>query len=164
LIYWIAVGSNIEPETHIARAARSLRQRLGKGRSSLFYRTTAIGNSSGTLSDQPDYLNGLWAFEYYRGMDAMRKLLKEEEKAAGRIRDPRNKYTDRTLDLDIVGVDRTLFEPEEVISRPFISSPLLELEPSMASVLPLQKKIPYTGDMKEELAFSKEIKTILGSA
>lgn len=164
MIFWIAVGSNLEPKKHITRAARSLRQFLGQGCSSHFYRTSAIGDDSGTLSDQPDYLNGLWSFECFIELDVINKLLKEEEKSSGRIRDSRNKYTDRTLDLDLIGVDERLFQPEEVATRPFLYKPLLELEPSMASKIPLKNESSYTGEMKEDLAFSKEIKTILGSA
>lgn len=161
---WIAVGSNQDPEKHIRDAAEGLRKDLGPGRSSRFYRTSAIGDDSGALSSQPDFLNGVWAFEYTGDSAHVEKILKDREKEAGRVRDPGNKYADRTLDLDLLGTDKHFLDPGEIAERPFLSHPLKELQADLSEVVTLTDIPSYRGVMKEELAFSREIQTILGSA
>lgn len=92
----IGVGSNIDPETHIANA-RSL---LIAGHSLLaeseFVMTEPIG-----ITDQPAFMNGAFLMETEFDREAFETFLKEIEDQLGRDRTaPR--FGPRTIDLDIV--------------------------------------------------------------
>lgn len=131
---YIAVGSNVEPETNILRALELLEQAgLPVQASSTFYRTEPIDRP-----EQPWYRNGVWRvttdvparhlqFDVLRGIEA--KL--------GRVRTD-DTYAPRPLDLDVIIYgEKVLCEPDfaipdpDIYTRPFLAGPLLELAPGL---------------------------------
>ena len=96
---YLSLGSNLEPERHLAAALAALRARYGELLVSPTYRTPAVG------FEGPDFLNlavGLDTDETPEALDAWLHAL---EDAQGRRRDvPR--FSSRTLDVDLVLYDQ----------------------------------------------------------
>ena len=120
---FIALGSNIEPEENLPRAARAL-QRLGKAQSvSKVYESEAVGPAG-----QPRFLNAVVGIEVDLDADALRKRLREIEAEMGRVRtaDP---YATRPIDLDLVALDA--FLDPEVGGRAYLAVTLAEVAPDL---------------------------------
>jgi 2-amino-4-hydroxy-6-hydroxymethyldihydropteridine diphosphokinase len=134
---FIAVGSNVEAERNVADALESLGQRVRIVAVSLFYWTPALG----APDSSPDFLNGVVEIETELGPRELKQnVLLEVEDELGRERGA-EKSAPRTIDLDLVlhgevvckekGLD---LPAPEILERPFVALPLLELEPKL--VLP----------------------------
>ena len=129
---YLSLGSNLEPERHLAAALAALRARYGELRVSPTYRTPAVG------FEGPDFLNlavGLDTDETPEALDAWLHAL---EDAQGRRRDvPR--FSSRTLDVDLVLYDqRVLRGPGNLeVPRPdlarhaFVLKPMVDLAPDL---------------------------------
>lgn len=103
----VGMGSNIEPEANMARAAEAIRGRFPDVRFSDVYRSAAVG------MDGDDFLNACCLFETDMDVDAVRVWLKALEDVHGRDRS-RGSWKPRTLDLDLLiygdeVLDRDLF-------------------------------------------------------
>ena len=121
---FIALGSNIEPEENLPRAARAL-QRLGKARAvSKVYESEAVGPAG-----QPRFLNVIVGIEVDLDADALRKRLREIEAEMGRVRTA-DKYAPRPIDLDLVALDA--FLDPEVGRRGYLAVTLAEVAPDLA--------------------------------
>lgn len=142
---YIAVGSNIDPEHNVAAALERLGRRQRILAVSTFYWTPALG-AAGADAPAPaapaaDFLNGVVAIEtWLEPAELKRSVLQEIENELGRRRGP-DRHAPRTIDLDLVlqgervvsSEELTLPSPE-ILERPFVGLPLLELEPDL--VLP----------------------------
>lgn len=129
---YLSLGSNLEPERHLAAALAALRARYGELLVSPTYRTPAVG------FEGPDFLNlavGLDTDETPEALDAWLHAL---EDAQGRRRDvPR--FSSRTLDVDLVLYDqRVLRGPGNLeVPRPdlarhaFVLKPMVDLAPEL---------------------------------
>ena len=129
---YLSLGSNLEPERHLAAALAALRARYGELLVSPTYRTPAVG------FEGPDFLNlavGLDTDETPEALDAWLHAL---EDAQGRRRDvPR--FSSRTLDVDLVLYDqRVLRGPGNLeLPRPdlarhaFVLKPMVDLAPDL---------------------------------
>src|SRR5690606_10274117 len=96
---YLSLGSNLEPGRHLRAAVRALRERVPGGVVSPFYRLPAV----------PDFLNAAAALETDLDAHALNTWLHALEDAHGRDRSgPR--YSDRTLDIDIVLFDDLVAE------------------------------------------------------
>lgn len=145
-VAYIAVGSNIDPEMHIARALAALEPRAQITGVSPFYRTPALDRP-----DQPPYLNGVVRVETYIAPLALKTaVLREIEEREGRVRGT-DAYAPRTIDLDLVLYDDLVLctahlqlPDPEVRERPFVAGPLAELAPDLA--------LPDSGQAIGELA------------
>ena len=91
----IAVGSNIEPERHVAEAARVLETEQRLIARSAFRRTAPVG-----YTDQADFLNGAFLIETDLDPNALKAYLRGVEERLGRVRGP-VRAGPRTIDLDI---------------------------------------------------------------
>jgi 2-amino-4-hydroxy-6-hydroxymethyldihydropteridine diphosphokinase len=121
---FIALGSNIEPEANLPRAARAL-QRLGRARSvSQVYESEAVGPAG-----QPRFLNAVVEIEVELDADALRNRLREIEAEMGRIRTA-DKYAPRPIDLDLVAFEA--FLDPEVGRRAYLAVTLSEVAPDLA--------------------------------
>ena len=121
---YIALGSNIEPEANLPRAAQAL-QRLGQARSvSRVYESDAVGPAG-----QPRFLNAVVGVEVDLDADALRKRLREIEAEMGRVRTA-DKYAPRPIDLDLVALDA--FLDPEVGRRASPAVILAEVAPDLA--------------------------------
>jgi dihydroneopterin aldolase/2-amino-4-hydroxy-6-hydroxymethyldihydropteridine diphosphokinase len=93
--------------------------------------------------EQPDFINGVVAFETLLGPEELLEFLKELEKLAGREKTVR--WGARTLDLDILlyedvvtdGKELTIPHPD-MHNRDFVLRPLAQLSPHIRHPL-LQK-------------------------
>jgi 2-amino-4-hydroxy-6-hydroxymethyldihydropteridine diphosphokinase len=131
---YIGVGSNIEPEINIPKALRILAEVTPIMAISTFYRTPPMGSP-----DSPEFYNGVVAVDSRLDLrDLQFGVLRQIESALGRVRsaDPN---APRTIDLDIEvcedeiikkGSDLVIPDPN-IVKRPFLALPLLELDPEI---------------------------------
>ena len=127
----LSLGSNVEPERHLAAAVRALRAEFGEVVLSTFYRTRAIG------FDGPDFINAAALVRTTLDVHALDAWLHALEDAHGRDRSgPR--YGDRNLDIDIVLFDDLVIDgpgrlrlPRPDLRHAFVLRPLAEIAPDM---------------------------------
>lgn len=133
---YVAIGSNIEPETNIERALERLAGRIGLTDLSTFYWSPALDRHG-----QPDFLNGACLVQTRLAAPELKfGVLRVIEKELGRRRS-RDRFAARPIDLDIAlygcavirGPALTVPDPE-IYRRAFLAVPLLEL--SRDAVLP----------------------------
>jgi 2-amino-4-hydroxy-6-hydroxymethyldihydropteridine diphosphokinase len=125
---YLSLGSNVDPEQHLAAARTKLGDRFGPLDLSPTYVSRAVGFAGA------DFLNQVAAFECTLAHPALRAELRAMEDAAGRDRSlPR--YADRTLDLDIAlwceGSACTSDLTREEFERAYVLAPLADLAPAL---------------------------------
>ncbi|HEX5961583.1 MAG TPA: 2-amino-4-hydroxy-6-hydroxymethyldihydropteridine diphosphokinase [Rhodanobacteraceae bacterium] len=151
---YLSLGSNVDPERHLADAVQALRERFGALVVSPTYRSAAVGFTGAA------FLNGAAAFDCDTTRTALRDWLHALEDAGGRDRNlPR--YADRTLDLDIAlwcegdacssDLSRAEFERAHVLApladiapglrEPFTGTPLRERWQRLAPTLPALERL-----------------------
>ena len=135
---YLSLGSNLEPGRHLPAAVQALRARFGELLVSPCYRFPAVGY------DGPDFLNAAAALRTDLDAHALNAWLHALEDAHGRDRSgPR--YSDRTLDIDIVLFDDLVAEgpgpataagttpvlrvPRDELRHAFVLKPLAEIAP-----------------------------------
>jgi 2-amino-4-hydroxy-6-hydroxymethyldihydropteridine diphosphokinase len=131
----LSLGSNIEPEAHLAAAAAALRLRFGRVLLSGCYRTPAVG------FEGADFLNAGALIKTDLAPQALNEWLHQLEDAQGRRRDvPR--LSSRTLDIDIVLYDDLVLRGEGNLEVPrgelkhaFVLGPLAEIAPDFVEPL-----------------------------
>ncbi|QDU50397.1 2-amino-4-hydroxy-6-hydroxymethyldihydropteridine diphosphokinase [Gimesia panareensis] len=129
---FLALGSNIDPETHLPQAVESLAE-YGKvqGKSSV-WQSAPVGDP-----DQADFLNAAVLLETEHDATFLCEwVVPEIEKALNRVRDPQNKNGPRTIDLDLVlfnsealRIAHRIIPDPEIVSRVFLAVPLAEIAP-----------------------------------
>ena len=127
----LSLGSNLDPEAHLRSAIAELRDRFGDVRVSAVYRTRAVGFDGG------DFLNAAAVLETDLEPEALDAWLHALEDAHGRDRGaPR--FSDRTLDIDLVLYDERIVEgpghlrvPRDELRHAFVLRPLAEIAPDM---------------------------------
>ena len=125
----LSLGSNVDPERHIAIAFAALRARFGDIRASAAYRTPAVG------FEGADFVNAAAVIESDLDVLALNDWLHALEDAHGRDRSgPR--FGDRTLDIDIVLFDDLVCSgpgnlrlPRGELRHAFVLRPLAEIAP-----------------------------------
>lgn len=154
----VAIGSNVEPEKNIADALGRLADRVEIVGLSNFYRTEPVGPPG-----QPPFVNGACAIRTALGpLDLKRTVLRHVEDAGGRIRTA-DRYAPRTIDLDLLvygptvlnEADLELPDPE-ILDRPFLWLPLLELDPGLI--------LPGTGVRLDRLTAGKQRSSMIFDA
>lgn len=127
----LSLGSNLEPERHLASAVAELRARFGRVELSPVYRTPAEG------FEGPDFLNLAAIIDTDLEPAALDAWLHALEDRHGRRRDvPR--FSSRTLDVDLVLLDdRVLRGPGnlelprgELAKHAFVLKPCVDLAPT----------------------------------
>jgi 2-amino-4-hydroxy-6-hydroxymethyldihydropteridine diphosphokinase len=126
---FVAVGSNIDPLTHVRRALELLGERVSIAGVSAFYRTAAVDRPG-----EPDFANGVVKIHTARPPREVKfDVLRRIENELGRARGP-DKSAPRTIDLDLIlygsmVIDKPdLHLPDPSIrTYPFVAVPLLEL-------------------------------------
>ena len=100
---YLSLGSNLDPVRHLREAIDALRERFGEVEVSAVYRFPAVGYAGA------DFLNAAAAIRTDLSPEALNAWLHALEDAHGRDRSgPR--YSDRTLDIDIVLYDDLVAE------------------------------------------------------
>jgi dihydroneopterin aldolase/2-amino-4-hydroxy-6-hydroxymethyldihydropteridine diphosphokinase len=133
---YIGIGSNIEPAKNVRRAIHRLAGEARLIGVSTVYCTDALGRS-----EQPPYFNCVAAIDTEVPPAAVKHdMLHAIEHDLGRVR-AADKYAPRTIDLDLIVYGNLVIDAEgvkipdpEILERPFLAVPLLELAPNL--VLP----------------------------
>lgn len=111
---FLGVGSNQEPERHVRAAVRALIRAFGDAEVSPIYRSRAVGFEGN------DFLNLVVRIRTDLKPMELREFLRKLEDAHGRDRDA-PKWSDRTLDVDILLFDDVVSEDGKlVLPRPEI--------------------------------------------
>lgn len=126
---YLSLGSNIDPERHLAAAIDALRARFGAIVVSPAYRSAAVG------FDGPAFLNLAVGIDTNLDPIALDAWLHALEDRHGRRRDgPR--YSSRTLDVDIVLFDEEIVRgpghleiPRRELAERFVLVPLADIAP-----------------------------------
>ena len=133
----IILGSNIEPEKHLSLSLKLLEKEAISLSVSSVWQTPAIG------SDGPDYLNAAVLFTCNLSLQQLKsQLLAGIEHDLGRVRTS-NKYSDRTIDLDVVLYDDMCLD-DELWTQAHIAVPASELLPDFVN--------PHTGETLSSIA------------
>jgi len=126
---YLSLGSNLDPEDNLRSGIAALRERFGHVQLSPVYRARAVG------FDGPDFLNAAAIIETDLDPQALNAWLHSLEDAHGRDRSgPR--FSDRTLDIDIVLFDDRILEgagnlriPRPELKHAFVLKPLADIAP-----------------------------------
>ena len=128
--FYVLVGSNIEPQENVKKGLDLIKKNneIVLEAMSSEYISKAVG------MDGNDFLNLVLRCTTELSFKDSLKLLKDIETSCGRERDPNNKFTPRTLDLDIIiwndfeGVIDGYELPDPDINKyEFIQIPLAEI-------------------------------------
>ncbi|WP_281559640.1 2-amino-4-hydroxy-6-hydroxymethyldihydropteridine diphosphokinase [Thalassomonas sp. RHCl1] len=119
-LYIVAVGSNIQPEKHIEQAFDLIKQMDAQADIATLLHTKAVG-----FTEQADFINT--AFSFSSSLDAvqLKTYLRDIEAKLGRVRTA-NKNGPRTIDLDIVKIDRDIVD-QDYFKYDFVKTAVDEL-------------------------------------
>lgn len=126
---YLSLGSNQDPEKHLAAAVQALRGTFGNIVLSDWVQTKAVG------FDGPDFINGAAIIETDWDVYRLNDWLHALEDANGRRRGvPR--FSDRTLDIDIIFFDDLILKgpgnlqiPRPELQHAFVLGPLAQIAP-----------------------------------
>ena len=124
MIFYLSIGSNIEPEKNMSFAIKKLNELL----EDLIQSSIIISKAEGFIGD--DFHNLVVSGRSNLTFNEMNKQLKAIEDLADRNRDV-PKFSSRTLDIDITLItdknQKIVFESDEIEKYEFVSKPLSEL-------------------------------------
>jgi 2-amino-4-hydroxy-6-hydroxymethyldihydropteridine diphosphokinase len=128
---FVAAGSNLEPEKHLARACADIRHSWPDAVFSRAYRNVAVGFSG------PDFINLVVGFSAAQPLESVIARLRAIETQCGRPRYA-PKWASRTMDLDVLlygdrvekTSDYTLPRPD-LLKRPYMLGPMAEIAPEV---------------------------------
>ena len=126
---YLSLGSNLEPHRYLRAALDELRARFGAIEVSPAYRSRSVG------FEGADFVNLAVGLDTELGPEALNDWLHALEDRHGRRRDvPR--YSDRTLDVDIVLYDEQVIDgpghlqiPRKELRHAFVLKPLADIAP-----------------------------------
>lgn len=165
---FIGVGSNLDPEHHVALALAALRTQLEIEGSSTFYWSAPLKRP-----EQPRFLNGVWRARTARSPREVKfEVLRVIEQDLGRRRKV-DRHAARTIDLDLLmhgnchlkDPDLTLPDPE-IPLRAFLWHPLQELDAplqgfeglaSEAREVELEVAVQVTRNLRQTLSQPPEV-------
>ena len=126
---YLSLGSNLEPQRYLGAAIAALRERFGDITVSPAYRSKAVGFAGA------DFVNLAVGLDTELSPSVLNDWLHALEDRNGRRRDvPR--YSDRTVDLDIVFYDALVTQgpghlqiPREELKHAFVLRPIADIAP-----------------------------------
>jgi 2-amino-4-hydroxy-6-hydroxymethyldihydropteridine diphosphokinase len=123
-LYYLSLGSNINPEDNLSVAIKKLRNTFQITKVSNFYLNSASG------FEGRDFINGcIEIVMQEHDFDYINSILKATEDHFGRDR-KQPKFSDRPLDIDIVLViqeENLIYISKEIQDYDFVSIPLSEI-------------------------------------
>lgn len=130
---YLSLGSNLEPERHLAAAITALRETFGDIVLSDWVQTKAVG------FEGPDFINGAAIIETDWDVYTLDNWLHALEDMHGRQRDvPR--FSSRTLDIDIIFFDDLILKgpghlqiPRPELKHAFVLGPLAQIAPEFVN-------------------------------
>jgi 2-amino-4-hydroxy-6-hydroxymethyldihydropteridine diphosphokinase len=140
---YLSLGSNVEPQRYLLAAIDELRARFGELAVSPAYRSKSVG------FDGADFVNLAVGLDTDLSPEALNEWLHALEDRHGRRRDvPR--YSDRTLDVDIVLYDDLVRQgdghldiPRKELRHAFVLKPIADIAPQLSH--------PVTGQTMQAL-------------
>lgn len=155
---FVAAGSNLEPEKHLARACAEIRHSWPDTVFSRAYRNVAVG------FDGPDFINLVVGFSTAQPLEAVITRLRAIETQCGRPRFA-PKWASRSMDLDVLlfgdrvekTAEYTLPRPD-LLKRPYMLGPLAEIAPEVMhptahkTIALLWKEFDHDGHAMTEVA------------
>ncbi|MEO6801462.1 MAG: 2-amino-4-hydroxy-6-hydroxymethyldihydropteridine diphosphokinase [Rhodanobacter sp.] len=140
---YLSLGSNLEPRRHLPAAIRELREHFGELIVSPAYASAAVG------FDGAEFVNLAVGLDTAMSPEALNHWLHALENRHGRRRDvPR--YSDRTLDIDIVFYGELVLDgpghlqiPRNELQHAFVLRPMADIAPDL--------RHPITGRSMVEL-------------
>ena len=129
--FYVLIGSNIDPHNNINLCLEKIAaySDLEQIQLSNFYESEAFG------MEGDNFINAVIYLKSKKNHKEILSLLKQIEHECGRVRDPNNKFTPRTIDLDIIDwngftgmLDDKQYPDPEIQQRDFIKIPYLELK------------------------------------
>ena len=129
--FYVLIGSNIDPHNNINLCLKKIAAHsdLEQIQLSSFYESEAFG------MEGDNFINAVIYLKSKKNHKEILSLLKQIEHECGRVRDPNNKFTPRTLDLDIIDwngftgmLDDKQYPDPEIQQRDYIKIPYLELK------------------------------------
>jgi 2-amino-4-hydroxy-6-hydroxymethyldihydropteridine diphosphokinase len=126
---YLSLGSNLDARLHLPAAIRELREQFGELAVSPAYRSAAVGFAGA------EFVNLAVGLETVLAPESLEDWLHALENRHGRRRDlPR--YSDRTLDVDIVFYDDLVLEgpghlqiPRNELQHAFVLRPIADIAP-----------------------------------
>ena len=126
---YLSLGSNLEPKRHLSAAIRELRDHFSEISVSPAYRSASVG------FDGASFVNLAVGLDTALSPEALNHWLHALEDRHGRRRDvPR--YSDRTLDIDIVFYDELVLDgpghlqiPRNELQHAFVLRPIADIAP-----------------------------------
>lgn len=118
-IFLLILGSNVEPEKHMPLARIKLRAIFPDNLASDFYETEPVGPAG-----PGKFWNAAMVVKTQLSREEISLLIKEVERELGRERNPQNKFSPRTIDIDILPCEGWQNEA-------FIMVPLAEIAPEL---------------------------------
>lgn len=126
---YLSLGSNLEPQRYLAAAIAAMREHFGAIAVSPAYRSRSVG------FDGADFVNLAVGLDTELSPEALNDWLHALEDRHGRRRDvPR--YSDRTLDIDIVFYDERVIDgpghlqiPRKELQHAFVLRPIADIAP-----------------------------------
>ena len=132
--YHISIGSNIgNRQKNIQDSIDLIHSRISSLHAiSSVYETESIG------FEGDDFFNICTSFNSFKSPHLIMSELLEIEKLLGRIRNKEKKYSSRIIDIDILLVEDTVINSEELViphlelcNRRFVLDPLIEIDPNL---------------------------------
>ncbi len=132
--YHISIGSNIgNRQKNIQDSIDLIHSRISSLHAiSSVYETESIG------FEGDDFFNICASFNSFKSPHLIMSELLEIEKLLGRIRNKEKKYSSRIIDIDILLVEDTVINSEELViphlelcNRRFVLDPLIEIDPNL---------------------------------
>jgi len=128
---YVAAGSNVEPETNLARAGSELRRLFGAVDFSPAYRNRAVS------FEGPDFINLVAGFDTDLPLPAVIGQLQRIESLCGRARNA-PKWEPRSMDLDILlfgdmvqDTPLAKLPRPDLLKRPYMLGPLADIAPEL---------------------------------
>jgi 2-amino-4-hydroxy-6-hydroxymethyldihydropteridine diphosphokinase len=135
--FYLSLGSNVEPESNLAKAIHRLREH------GWLEEISSVWESPAVDAWGPNFLNVCASYAVGLGRkDLKAKILRPVETALGRVRG-HDKNAPRTIDIDIIMMDGRPLNAHRWV-RAFVLLPMAELLPGF--------KDPATGKLLTELA------------
>lgn len=145
---YVALGSNMEAERHVAMAVQALRGRFGLLSLSPVYRNKAVG------FEGSDFLNAVAGFDTALEVPALKDALNGIEQDCGRERGAA-RFAPRTLDLDLLlygdTVDAAAKLPRpEILKYGFMLKPLADIAAGLRHPVTGQTYAEHWADFEGE--------------
>jgi 2-amino-4-hydroxy-6-hydroxymethyldihydropteridine diphosphokinase len=129
---YIGIGSNIDKHIHVPQVLKELAEKFGELQISPIYETTSEGFSG------DNFHNLVVGLETDYSPPEMRQYLRELEAQHGRVRDSKNQYISRTIDLDQllygkskINKDGVHVPSSDITKYAFVLKPLVDIASDM---------------------------------